>query len=289
MSSEYKIESELQKLHESGFLLANESVSDIKTELHISEFWADAFWRRRKNHVRRVDPEIQFIFNNNPQTVLEIGTAYGRVLNKIAIENEKQAKKAQLYGIEICKHCDKYFQAYSKDHPLLKECTIFFDDFLKKNSLQMLFDVIVLPMNTFPSFPYSMLERLFSAVKKHLNPNGVFIFSIYKPKTSENGFNPQNLKEDYSGELLIEQGADIIAGEHYLLPAKKKDYGMQSVTYSSYNRLTREYDLKEREIYRTIRNFINPDRLKRILSDNNFHIKLLDTTSHSAIYCLSTE
>jgi len=165
MNSKDEIESELQKLHDFGFLMQNESISDIRNDLHSSEIWADVFWRRRKNHAKRDDPEIQFLFDNDPKTILEIGTAYGHVLNKIALENEKQVNKAVLFGIEICKHCKKYFQAYSKNHTLLENCVILFDDFLKSNNLfQKQFDVIVLPMNTFPSFPISMLEDLFPTV-----------------------------------------------------------------------------------------------------------------------------
>ncbi|MCE7742715.1 MAG: methyltransferase domain-containing protein [Candidatus Heimdallarchaeota archaeon] len=287
MFSKHEIESELQKLHDSGFLMENESILNIRNDLHSSHFWADVFWRRRKNHANRDDPEIQFIFDNNPTAILEIGTAYGRVLNKITIENEKQIEKAQLFGIEVCKHCKKYFQAYSKENLLLENCDVFFDDFLKNNNMyQRQFDVIVLPMNTFPSLPISMLKEFFSAVRRQLNPNGLFIFSTYKPKATDNKFNSKNLKGDYSGELLIEPGNDIIASEHYLFPAVKKDYGMQAITYSSYNRLTREYELEEREIYRNTRNFINPDKLKEIIKDNDFHIKFIDTTSHSAVYCL---
>ncbi len=288
MYSKDEIESELQRLYDFGFLMKNESISDIRSDLHSSELWADVFWRRRKNHAKRYDPEIQFIFDNNPKTILEIGTAYGRVLNKIAAENEKQTKKAKLFGIEICKHCKKYFQAYSKKHSLLENCNILFDDFLKTNNMyQKQFDLIVLSMNTFPSFPISMLEDLFSAVRKHLNPNGFWIFSTYKPKAADNKYNSENLRENHSGELLIELGEDIIAGEHYQFPAVKKDYGMQAITYSLYNRLTREYKLKEREIYRNIREFINPDDLKKIIRNNSFHIKSIDTSSHSAVYCLS--
>lgn len=287
MLSKHEIESELQKLHDSGFLMENESILNIRNDLHSSHFWADVFWRRRKNHANRDDPEIQFIFDNNPTAILEIGTAYGRVLNKITIENEKQIEKAQLFGIEVCKHCKKYFQAYSKENLLLENCDVLFDDFLKNNNMyQRQFDVIVLPMNTFPSLPISMLKEFFSAVRRQLNPNGLFIFSTYKPKATDNKFNSKNLKGDYSGELLIEPGNDIIASEHYLFPAVKKDYGMQAITYSSYNRLTREYELEEREIYRNTRNFINPDKLKEIIKDNDFHIKFIDTTSHSAVYCL---
>lgn len=283
-----EIESELQKLYDFGFLMQNESISDIRNDLHSSELWADVFWRRRKNHANRHDPEIQFLFNNNPKTILEIGTAYGRVLNKVAIENEKQTTKVKLFGIEICKYCEKYFQVYSKKHPLLENCNILFDDFLKSNNLyQKQFDVIVLPMNTFPSFPISILKDLFPAVRKHLNPNGVWIFSTYKPKTTDNKFNSRNSTENHSGELLIELDKDIIAGEHYQFPAVKKDYGTQAITYSSYTRLTREYKLIEREVYRNTREFINPDDLKKIIGENDFHINFLDTSSHSAVYCLS--
>ncbi len=288
MSPKDEIESELQRLHDFGFLLENESVSDIRNNLHSTEIWADVFWRRRKNHASRSDPEIQFIFDNNPKTILEIGTAYGRVLNKIAVENEKQANKAKLFGIEICKHCKKYFQDYSKTNSLLEDCSIYFDDFLKtKDVFQKQFDVIVLPMNTFPSFPISMLKDLFLAVRKHLNPKGLWLFSTYKPKTTDKNYNSENLPENHNGELLVELSEDIIAGEHYQFPAIKKDYGMQAITYSTYNRLTREYKLKEREIYRNIREFINPDNLKKIISDNDFHIEFIDTSSHSAVYCLS--
>ena len=288
MHSKDVIESELQRLYDFGFLMKNESISDIRNDLHSSELWADVFWRRRKNHAKRYDPEIQFIFDNDPKTILEIGTAYGRVLNKITVENEKQSKKAKLFGIEICKNCKKYFQAYSKKHSLLEKCNVLFDDFLKTNNVyQKQFDLIVLPMNTFPSFPISMLEDLFSAVRKHLNPNGLWIFSTYKPKAADNKYNSENLRGNHSGELLIELGEDIIAGEHYQFPAVKKDYGMQAVTYSLYNRLTREYKLKEREIYRNTREFINPDDLKKIIIDNDFHVKFIDISSHSAVYCLS--
>ena len=288
MPSKDEVESELQRLHDFGFLMENESISDIRNDLHSSEIWADVFWRRRKNHANRSDPEIQFIFDNNPKTILEIGTAYGRVLNKIAVENKKQTKEAKLFGIEICKQCKKYFQAYSKKHPLLENCNVLFDDFLKTNNVfQKQFDVIVLLMNTFPSFPILILEGLFSAVKKHLNPNGLWLFSTYKPKTTDKKYNSENLPENHSGELLVELGEGIIAGEHYQFPAIKKDYGMQAITYSTYNRLTREYKLKERVIYRNTREFINPDNLKKIIRDNDFHIEFIDTSSHSAVYCLS--
>ncbi|MHA1348034.1 MAG: methyltransferase domain-containing protein [Candidatus Heimdallarchaeaceae archaeon] len=282
------IESELQRLHDFGFLLKNESHSDIRNDLHSSEIWADVFWRRRKNHANRQNPEIQFLFDNKPKTILEIGTAYGRVLNKIAVENKKQTNEAKLYGIEICIHCEKYFQTYSRKHPLLEDSIILFDDFLKINNIsQKQFDVIVLPMNTFPSLPFSMLEDLFSTVRKHLNPNGSWIFSTYKPKATNSKFNSENSTWNHSGELLIELGKDIIAGEHYQFPAVKEDYGMRAITYSSYTRLTREYKIKERGIYRNTREFINPDDLKKIIGNNDFHIKFIDTSSHSAVYCLS--
>ncbi len=282
-----KIESELEKLHDFGFLMKNESVSDIRNDLHSSETWADVFWRRRKNHVNRDDPEIQFIFNNKPKTILEIGTAYGRVLNKIAVENEKQTNKAELFGIELCKHCQKYFQDYTKKHLLLENCKIIFDDFFEINNIyQKQFDVIVLPMNTFPSFPTSMLKDLFSAIRKYLNPNGSWIFSTYKPKTTDSKFISENSMMNHSGELLVELGKDVIAGEHYQFPAVKKGYGMQVITYSAYTRLTREYKLKERKIYRNTKEFINPEDLKKLIMENDFHINFIDTSSHSAVYSL---
>ena len=161
-------------------------------------------------------------------------------------------------------------------------------DFLKTNTVyQKQFDVIILPMNTFPSFPISMLKDLFPAVRKHLNPNGLWIFSTYKPKTIDNKFNSRNSIGHHSGELLIELDKDIIAGEHFQFPAVKKDYGMQVITYSSYTRLTREYKLIEREVYRNTREFINPADLKKIIGRNDFHINFIDTSSHSAVYCLS--
>jgi len=92
---------------------------------------------------------------------------------------------------------------------------------------------------------------------------------------------------NHSGELLLELSKDIIAGEHYQFPAVKKDYGMQAISYSSYNRLTRKYELKERIIYRNTREFINPNDLKKIIEVNDFYINFIDTSSHSAVYSLS--
>jgi len=48
MPSKDDIGSELKKLHDFGFLMENESISDIRNDLHSSKIWADIFWRRRK-------------------------------------------------------------------------------------------------------------------------------------------------------------------------------------------------------------------------------------------------
>ena len=72
-------ENVLKKLRNNGILLKDEQLDCIRSDLHLTKLWADAFWRRRKQHSWRTDPEIAILRKLEFSTVLEIGAAYGRV------------------------------------------------------------------------------------------------------------------------------------------------------------------------------------------------------------------
>ncbi|MHA2363509.1 MAG: hypothetical protein ACXAC7_06100 [Candidatus Hodarchaeales archaeon] len=193
-------ESEMKILKEKNFLLPDDRVERISLNLHQSQTWADVFWRRRHSHSQREDPETSFIFKYNPKTILEVGTAYGRVLKKIAELNMKHTKKAEIIGIEICHHFKQYFHQYKEENPILKSNKIIFDDFFRTTLLNLnYFDIIILPMNTFPSFDYNQLKFLLSTVKKYLTDKGIFILSTYKlPENIDNVI--KNSQDRHSGE-----------------------------------------------------------------------------------------
>ncbi|MHA2363508.1 MAG: hypothetical protein ACXAC7_06095 [Candidatus Hodarchaeales archaeon] len=96
-------------------------------------------------------------------------------------------------------------------------------------------------------------------------------------------------QDRHSGELSVELGQEPIAGEYYNFKAKKTSYGAQAVTYMCLNRLTSKYQLKKHEIYRTVREFIQPNSFKKLIEENGFNIKLFDDSSHSLIYGLSQD
>ncbi len=139
-------------------------------------------------------------------------------------------------------------------------------------------------MNTFVSFPFSSLELLFSRVKSHLNPNGIWLFSSHKLPSKDHLFEFVNRREGYFGELLVEQGKGPIAIEYYTLPAIKTDYGVQTITYMCSNTLTCEYKRTIREIFRLTNEYILPDVLLKLLEKYGFSLSFIDESSHSSVY-----
>ncbi|MFX0211012.1 MAG: hypothetical protein ACFFDT_33850 [Candidatus Hodarchaeota archaeon] len=279
------LQEEFQELQKIQFLLPRDTISDIKFNFHETETWAKVFWRRRNNHATREDPELPFVFQQNPSTILEVGAGYGRVLKKLIEKNEWHLDSMTFQGIDICTHFKPYFHLYQSEYPSLKNCDIIYEDFLTTSAFKEIsFDVILLPMNTLPSFSFSTLDALFAAVQNHLTEDGIFLFSTYKIQGQLS--NSLDRWKGHDGELLLELGMDVIAAEYYEFPAAKTEYGAQSVTYMCYNTFSRDYTLKTREIYRHTLYFVSQPILHELIETSGLSIKILDDSSHSLVYGL---
>ncbi|MFX0050261.1 MAG: hypothetical protein ACFFAJ_01180 [Candidatus Hodarchaeota archaeon] len=279
------LQEEFHELQQLKFLLPSDKIHDIQFNLHESETWAKVFWRRRHKHAKREDPELPFVFQQNPSTILEVGAGYGRVLRKLIEGNEWNLDSMRFQGIELCPYFKPYFHRYQEQNVSLKKCDIIYEDFLTSSVFERTsFDVILLPMNTLPSFPFSTLEALFAAVQRDLTKEGMFLFSTYK--IQDQILASLNKWKGHDGELLLELGSGAIAAEFYDFPAIETEYGAQSVTYMCYNTFTRDYTLDKREIFRTTLDFVSQPILHEVIKTSGFSIKILDDSSHSLVYGL---
>ena len=279
------LQEEFDELQRIQFLLPSDTISDIQFDFHKTATWPEVFWRRRYIHERREDPELTFVFQQNPSSILEVGAGYGRVLRKLVEGKEWNLESIKFQGIETCPHFESYFQRYQREYRSLQNCDIVFEDFLTTAAFEKaFFDVILLPMNTFPSFSFNSLDALFTAVRNHLSDDGMFLFSTYKIPAQL----PAALKQGkgHDGELLLELGMGSIAAEYYEFPAIETEYGAYSVTYMCYNTFTHDYTLKSREIYRYTLDFVSPSILQKVIETAGFSIKILDDSSHSLVYGL---
>jgi len=149
-STAMTLQDELDHLKKIGFLPSEVTKGKIQTDLHINQCWADAFWRRRDSHQHRSDPEIEVIKQliadgREVDQALEIGAAYGRVTYKLAqLEGIRS-----ITGIDIC----KYFADYTDITAVPEHISFIYDDLFTTHLDHDAFDLIVLPMNTLPSFP----------------------------------------------------------------------------------------------------------------------------------------
>lgn len=278
---------EFNLLQEKKFLLPNDKISDIKYDLYEHNIWAEIFWRRRNIHAQREDPELSFVFQHNPSTLLEIGAAYGRVLRKLMEWEGANTGSMMFKGIEICKYFKPYFQRYQLEYPSLRKAELIYDNFLTTSGLkETSFDIILLPMNTLPSFSYNSLETLFTCVKKYLSKDGMFLLSNYKIPNQTRLRELMSRSQGYSGELDLELGSGFIASEHYDLPAIQTDYGAYIVTYVCFNTFSRNYVLEKRELIRYTLEFILKQKLQKIIEACGFSIEIFDDSSHSFVYGL---
>ncbi|MFX0116472.1 MAG: class I SAM-dependent methyltransferase [Candidatus Hodarchaeota archaeon] len=277
-----EIENEIEELQKAGFLLPQENAQSLIGSLHLSELWAEIFWLRRHQHATREDPEVSHIFKSNPQSILEVGCAYGRVMRKIAEANKQYGFPAQLTGIELCPYCAPYFKRYSSENPLLDSVQVIFDDFFTSDRLKAgSFDVIVLPMNTFPSFPVETLPQLFRRTKELLSDEGLWIFSTYKIR----GNLVANASR-HDGEIRVREGQGPIVAEFYVLPRKLTDYGAREVTYARYTKLRQDHQKQQSYLFRNLVELLLPQMLQFIIEENGFDIAFQDVSSHSAVYGL---
>ncbi|MHA1302823.1 MAG: class I SAM-dependent methyltransferase [Candidatus Heimdallarchaeaceae archaeon] len=248
-----------------------------------------------------------------PKTILEIGAGYGRILKKIVekfldpeIAEKQTISQIEIVGIEICKAFRPFFETYKKGIiPELKQnhspnqnnntpysilFDIIYDDFFETDRLEEnYFHMILLPMNTLPSFSYSMLPKLFQTIHKYLREDGIWIFSTYKlPEQFDKQFDEQfdrKLERDrYSGELLVDLDNGHIATELFQLRTLRTHYGISVINYHAFNVLRRDYSLVERQLFRTIQEFIIPSHLEELIEQSGFKLEFKDNSSHSTVY-----
>ncbi|MHA2272535.1 MAG: class I SAM-dependent methyltransferase [Candidatus Hodarchaeales archaeon] len=278
------LERELEQLSEMGLSLSLESAQNL-SRLHLSEIWAEIFWRRREQHATREDPELAHVFQTKSQRILEIGAAYGRVTRKIVELKEQLNSTSEIFGIELCPYFDRFFSQYSNEFSQLNQVQMIFDDFFSSQALDgHSFDVIVLPMNTFPSFPIDRLPQLFQRAFELLSPDGRFIFSTYK---LAKGIHP--VEAHHSAEIRVATGQGPIIGEFFQLPSQTTGYGARLVTYMHYTKLTQDHQKAKSYIFRTIQELIRHETLESMISDNGFAIVFCDDSSHSRVYGLKPQ
>ncbi len=281
----FTLQEEFNNLQEIQFLLPSDKISDLKSNLHQTSTWANVFWRRRHSHAKREDPELPFVFQQNPSSILEIGAGYGRVLRKLIDGHEWDLDSMKIQGVEICKYFKPYFHRYQKEHSSLKKCDIIFDDILTTSAFEGIsFDLILFPMTSFPSFAFDTLKAFFFAVYRHLTKNGMFLFSNYK--IQDQLLTSLDLRKGHDGELLLERGQGAIAAEYYEFPVIETEFGAQIVTYMCYNTFSRNYTLETREIYRHTLDFGFQPLLHEIIETSGFRIEIFDDSSHSLVYGL---
>ncbi|MHA1801868.1 MAG: class I SAM-dependent methyltransferase [Candidatus Heimdallarchaeaceae archaeon] len=148
------------------------------------------FGVKKTRHAGRLDPELPFIERLQPETVLEVGSAYGRVTRKIlALKTQENSRGSslKLTGLEINPHFQKYIALYSKEYPELSKAKFVFGDIFEARKVlpQELFDVVIILMNTVPNFPFDSLEDLFTSVYELLRKGGHFIFSVNNKEFSD--------------------------------------------------------------------------------------------------------
>lgn len=288
-SSEKAIEIELNYLKSKKILQPDDLVNDILYDHNDSKEWADGFWRRRTRHESRIDPEIEIVFESNPSSVLEIGAGYGRILKKLSQERAKRNLNTELFGIEKCKYLEPYFKKFQANEHFLANVKIFYDNFFHSTQLVgKYFDTIVLPMNTFPSFGPDELRLLFKSVKEHIADQGRFIFTSYK--IPENESQEKLMKENYSGEILLEEGETPIILEVYQFKKLLEHYGIERINYLIYYHFNDYYLERKKYIYRKSEFLSRKEQIKQIVKENGFNITDINVKSHSLVYvCMKEE
>lgn len=269
----------VEKLKQQGILLESDHTDQFRDDLHYTKLWADSFWRRGNRHSVRKDPEIQFLKDTNPTSVLEIGSAYGRFAKQaLGVLGEE----VSYTGIEVCHHFQPYLQRYFNTVP--SNLTLRYDNFFEITEFDNKFDSIVLPMNTLPSFPNQSLGLLLQQIKKFLKPGGYFIFSSYiiPSKISEKDL-VTRFSRPRSGELLVED-ADRIAMEYVPLERSLTDFGASEQFILLFHRLDKMYSIQERAIFWNQHQFLTQQYLEDLLTSHGFSVEERDDKSHSLVY-----
>ena len=277
------IEKEIEDLQLNKFLEPNDSFDDILTNHYDSKDWADAFWSRRFSHSRRPDPEVEIVFKTDPESILDIGSAYGRVLKKFCEEKEKQKLSTQIVGIERCQYHEENFKLFQKQEPLLNDVKLFFEDFFDSKQLKgKKFDVIVLSMNTFPEFGSIGIPMLFKTVKNYLNNTGRFIFS--SPKYLDDEPVDKLLKVDNSAQLILNEGEKPIILDVYTKKNILENGEIEKISYFVYYQFSDYYKERKKRIYRITGSILRKGQILQKIQDNGFIVEKVDDASHSFVF-----
>jgi SAM-dependent methyltransferase len=287
-----KYSKEIEQLKEIEFLDEEDSMDLILEGFYQSPIWPEVFWRRRKSHAKRPDPEIPVIEKLHPKTVLEIGSAYGRVTRKI-LAREQQMKSSpssmEVTGLELNHHFEKYISLHSTEYPDLSKAKFIYGNIFDAKAIfsGSAFDLVIIPMHTLPNFPFEKVASLFESLRHLVKKNGHCIFSIHNRK-----FNADSdlFKKDWmDGELLVERGKNSIASVCYGFPIKQTAYGYSSVYYCKYYILNKKMCSENKIINRSVTEYINVEVMKDIIVKNGFIIEFIDATSFSRVYCIKKE
>ena len=287
-SLEETIEAELNVLKEKNILEPADTIQEISSDHNESREWADGFWRRKTRHESRPDPEVEIVFDLKPKSTLEIGAGYGRILKKLSQEREKRKMNTELVGIEKCTYLESYFKKFQAQEPLLADVTIYYDNFFNSTHLKgKTFDVIVLPMNTFPAFGEKEIPLLFQTVKKYLTKGGRFIFSSYN--FPEDISNKKLMKENYGGEILLEVGENPIILEFYRFTKLVEHFGVEEIIYLIYYRFKEYYTERKKYIYRKKGYLSRKEQIKQIIKENKFTIQDIIDKRFSVVFVCTNE
>ena len=287
-SSEETIETELNILKEKNILEPADKIQDISGDHNESCEWADGFWRRRTRHESRPDPEVEIVFDLKPGSVLEIGAGYGRILKKLSQERAKRNMSTELVGIEKCTYLESYFKKFQALEPLLANVSIHYDNFFNSKHLEgKTFDVIVLPMNTFPAFGEKEIPLLFQTLKKYLAKGGRFIFSAYS--FPEDMTNEKLLEENYGGEILLEEGENPMILEFYQFKNFVENLGVEETTYLIYYRFKEYYTERKKYIYRKKGYLSRKEQIRQLIQENEFTIQDIIDKRYSLVFVCKKE
>jgi len=276
------IEQEISELHKNGFLLPNESIKDISGSIYDSSIWAEVFWRRKESHESRDDPEIRFVFESDPEKILDIGSAYGRVLKKLVQEKQKYGSNAAIHGIELCQEFESYYKKYVRENESLREVKMMYGDFLTTKKIEKeSYNVILLSMNTLPNIPVKEVEKWFNRVHDMLVDGGFWIFTTHKYRPSI-----INTGKEFSGDILVKCGEGPIINETFSFNVKKAYHGSTLVSYSRYSKLSRDHHLESSYLYKSTIEFFSLPFLDEIARKNSFKTVIRDDSSHSLVHVM---
>lgn len=281
MSYKDKIFEEIDLLKQLNILDKDDSINSINESFYQSSLWPEVFWRRKARHQRRPDPEIPFVIDLQPKNILEIGSAYGRVTRKLIDIAEESVT-----GLELNPNFQNYIEINSECYPELNRANFIYGSIFdaKKVFLKPNFDVILIPMNTVPDFPFNSLNLLFKNLSEILAKDGHCVFSVHNREINSGDL--EKKEDSLGGELLVEKKKSSIAQIAYNFPLKQTEYGYSQISYLIHHILNEKMCSEKKIISRSITEFIETNILESIIVNNGFSIESIDKSSFSKIFII---